>query len=182
MLLKKVVLGLLLVACSFTTRSFAQQKLLTIDDIFDPQKRVNFSGTPSNPRWLKDGVHYILTSKERNAFPRLLKVNAVTGKSEPLYDAAKMQAAFVALPGISKEDAHRLANQGTYEFNPAETGVLINFANDLFYYEFGSDRAIRMTANPEEEVGEAFSPDGRMISFIRGGNLYLEDVSMQRRE
>src|ERR1041385_2998731 len=108
----------------------AQNKQLTIDDIFDPQKRVNFSGTPSNPRWLKDGVHYIVTSKERNAFPRLLKVNAVTGKSEPLYDAAKMLAAFSALPGFSKEDARRLSNQSSYQMNPQETAVLINFAND----------------------------------------------------
>lgn len=160
----------------------AQQKLLTIDDIFDPQKRVNFSGTPANPRWLKDGLHYIVASKDRAAFPRLLKVNAVTGKSEPFYDAAKMQAAFAALPGLSKEDARRLANQTAYELNPAETGVLINFANDLFYYEFGSDRAVRLTSNPDEEVGEGFSPDGRMVSFVRGGNLYVEDLGMQRRE
>ena len=73
-----------------TSRVFAQNKLLTIDDIFDPQKRVNFSGTPANPRWLKDGVHYTVVSKDRSAFPRLQKVDAVTGKSEPFYDAAKM--------------------------------------------------------------------------------------------
>ncbi len=160
----------------------AQNKLLTIDDVFDPQKRVNFSGNPASPRWLKDGVHYIVASKDRNAFPRLLKVNAVTGKSEPFYDAAKMQAAFAALPGVTKEDARRLANQSSYDMNPSETGVLINFANDLFYYEFGSDRAVRLTSNPDEEVGASFSPDGRMISFVRGGNLYVEDLGMQRRE
>ena len=76
----------------------AQDKLLTIDDIFDPAKRVNFSGTPANPRWLKDGVHYIVATKERTASPRLLKVNAITGKSEPFYDSVKMEAAFAALP------------------------------------------------------------------------------------
>lgn len=160
----------------------AQNKLLTIDDIFDPAKRVNFSGTPSNPRWLKDGVHYIVVSKDRSAFPRLLKVNAVTGASAPFYDAAKMQAAFAALPGVSKEDARRLANQSSYQLNPSENGALINFANDLFYYEFGTDRAVRLTSNPEEEVGESFSPDGRMVSFVRSGNLYVEDLGMQRRE
>ncbi|PYS31964.1 MAG: hypothetical protein DMF75_13280, partial [Acidobacteria bacterium] len=74
--------------------TIAQEKLLTIDDIFDPAKRVNFNGTPANPRWLKDGVHYTVVSKDRNASPRLLKVNAVTGKSQPLYDAARMEAAF----------------------------------------------------------------------------------------
>jgi hypothetical protein len=132
----------------------AQNKLLTIDDIFDPQKRINFNGNPSQPRWLKDGEHYIVASRDRTAFPRLLKVDAVTGKSEPFYDAAKMQAAFAALPGMSKEDARSLANETFYQLNPSETAVLINFANDLFYYEFGSDRAIRLTSNPDEEVGE----------------------------
>src|SRR6267154_5562315 len=78
----------------------AQDKLLTIDDIFDPSKRVNFSGTPSSPRWLKDGVHYIVASKDRNASPRLLKVNALTGKSEPFYNAAKMEAAFNGVVGF----------------------------------------------------------------------------------
>jgi dipeptidyl-peptidase 4 len=158
----------------------AQEKLLTIDDIYDPVKRVNFSGTPLNPRWLKNGTHYIVVSKDRTAFPRLLKVDATTGKSEPFYDAAKMQAALAALSGISKDEARRLANQTTYEMNPAETGVLINHARDLFYYEFGSDRASRLTNDPEEEIGEGFSPDGRMISFARNNNLYVEDLSTQR--
>src|SRR6266705_3386830 len=87
---RRFIATVLLLACS-ALPAFAQQKLLTIDDIFDPSpaKRVNFNGTPSNPRWLKDGVHYIVQSKDRNAFPRLLKVSAVTGKSQPFYDAAK---------------------------------------------------------------------------------------------
>src|SRR2546422_5362582 len=42
----------------FSLPALAQQKLLTIDDIFDPVKRVNFSGSVPNIRWLKDGVHY----------------------------------------------------------------------------------------------------------------------------
>jgi dipeptidyl-peptidase-4 len=181
---KRFVIGLcvLVVIVLQSSPGLAQNKLLTIDDIFDPAKRVAFSGNASSPRWLKDGVHYLVASKDRNAFPRLLKVNAITGKAEPFYDAAKMEAAFAALPGLAKADARRLANQTSYEMNPAETAVLINFANDLFYYEFGSDRAIRLTANPDEEVGEGFSPDGRMISFARGNNLYVEDLGMQRRE
>jgi dipeptidyl-peptidase-4 len=158
----------------------AQEKLLTIDDIFDPAKRVNFAGTPASPRWLKDGVHYIVANKDRTASPRLLKVNAITGKSEPFYNSVKMEAAFDGLAGVGKDTAKRLANQTSYQMNPEETGVLINQANDLFYYEFGSDRATRLTHNPEEEVGESFSPDGRMISFIRNNNLYVEDIASQR--
>src|SRR3982074_2828623 len=93
--------GLLVLVLAPSLR--AQDKLLTIDDIFDPAKRTNFAGTPSSPRWLKDGVHYIVASKDRSASPRILKVNAITGKSEPFYDSVKMEAAFASLPGFSKE-------------------------------------------------------------------------------
>ncbi len=136
---------------------FAQNKQLTIDDIFDPQKRISFGGSAVSPRWLKDGVHYTAVSKDRNAFPRLLKVNAGTGKSEPFYNAAKMEAAFAALAGM-KDAARRLANQTFYQMNAAETGVLINHANDLFYYDFGSDRALRVTHSPEEKSVKASAP------------------------
>ena len=174
------------VVCLITIFAFpalAQNKMLTVEDIFDSGKRVNFNGTTPTIRWLKDGKHYLLTNEaSRRDVPRLQKVDAVTGEAVPFFDAAKMQAAFAALPGVSEQDARQLSNRGSYQLNPAETAVLINWANDLFYYELGSDRAIRLTSNPEEEVGEAFSPDGRMISFIRDSNLYVEDLGMQRRE
>ncbi len=168
---------------ALTVSAQAQQKLLTIDDIFDPAKRVNFNGSTPTIRWLKDGNYYLLTNESsRRDVPRLQKVNAATGEATAFFDAAKMQAAFAALPGVSAGDARQLAGRGNYNLNPAETAVLINWANDLFYYEFGSDRAIRLTSTPEPEVGEGFSPDGRMISFVRENNLYVEDLGMQRRE
>ncbi|HEU4710979.1 MAG TPA: S9 family peptidase [Pyrinomonadaceae bacterium] len=168
---------------ALTVSAQAQQKLLTIDDIFDPAKRVNFNGTTPTIRWLKDGNHYLQTNdSSRREVPRLQKVNAATGEATPFFDAAKMQAAFAALPGVSAADARQLAGRGNYNLNPAETAVLINWANDLFYYELGSDRAIRLTSTPEPEVGEGFSPDGRMVSFVRENNLYVEDLAQQRRE
>ena len=161
----------------------AQQKLLTIDDIYDPVKKVNFNGTTPNVRWLKKGTHYLLTNEaSRRDVPRIQKVDAATGQAVAFFDSAKMQSAFAALPGVSENDARQLSNRGSYQMNPAETAVLINWANDLFYYELNSDRAIRLTSTPDEEVGEDFSPDGKMISFVRGNNLYVEDLSMQRRE
>jgi dipeptidyl-peptidase-4 len=180
--MKRIILATVFLAL-FTQSLKAQNKLLTIDDIFDPVKKVNFNGTTPTVRWLKDGNHYLLTNEaSRRDVPRLQKVNAATGEAVPFFDAAKMQAAFAALPGVTADAARQLANRGNYDLNPAETAVLINWSNDLFYYEFGSDRAIRLTSGPEEEVGEGFSPDGRMVSFVRGNNLYVEDLSMQRRE
>src|SRR4026207_1661230 len=112
----------------------AQNKLLTIDDIFDPVKRVNFNGATPTVRWLKDGNHYLLVNdSSRRDVPRLQKVNSATGEAVPFFDAAKMQAAFAALPGITADNARQLANRGNYDLNPAQTAVLINWSNDLFY-------------------------------------------------
>ncbi|MGH9880744.1 MAG: S9 family peptidase, partial [Pyrinomonadaceae bacterium] len=159
----------------------AQEKLLTIDDIFDPTKKVNFSGTTPTIRWLKDGTHYLLTNESSNrAVPRLQKVDALSGKATPFFDSAKMAAAFAALGGITEQDARELANRDSYQLNPAETGVVINWSNDLFYYELGSTKALRVTNNPEEEVGETFSPNGRMIGFVRNNNIYVYDIAQER--
>ncbi|HYX42855.1 MAG TPA: S9 family peptidase, partial [Pyrinomonadaceae bacterium] len=159
---------------------WAQEKLLTIDDIYDPDKKVDFSGTPITPRWLNDGTHYLQTNPPQSGKPRILKVNALTGEAVPFFDATKMERAFASLAGISAREAKQLANQGTYQMNPAQTAVLINHANDLFYYEFDSERAVRLTKNRDEEVGEEFSPDGKLVSFVRGNNLYVIEIATRR--
>ncbi|HZE72279.1 MAG TPA: S9 family peptidase [Pyrinomonadaceae bacterium] len=159
----------------------AQQQQLTIDDIFDPAKRVNFSGTLPNIRWLKDGKHYLLANDpSKKDLPRLQKVDAATGEATAFFDTAKMEAAFASLGGITAQDARQLSNRSSYMMNPGETSVLINYANDLFYYELNSDKATRLTNNPDEEVGETFSPDGKMVGFVRNNNMFVLDLSSMR--
>ncbi|HKZ01661.1 MAG TPA: S9 family peptidase [Pyrinomonadaceae bacterium] len=158
--------------------ALAQQRLLTIDDIFDPAKRINFSGTVPTIRWLKDGKHYLLVNDpSKKDVPRLQKVDAATGEATAFFDAAKMQAAFADLGGITAQDARQLSSRDSYLLNSKETAVLINFANDLFYYELNSDKARRLTNGPEDEVGETFSPDGKMVGFVRANNMHVLDLA-----
>jgi dipeptidyl-peptidase-4 len=171
-----------LVLLSLSAAALAQEKLLTLDDIYDPVKRVNFSGSPpTGLRWLKNGTHYLQSKTDpKTRATQLLKVNARTGEAAPFHDAAKMQAAFAALPGLTDEEARRLANRGSYRMNDSESAALINHANDLFYYEWGSNKAVRLTHNPDQEQIEEFSPDGKMVSFIRNNNIYVVDIETQR--
>ncbi len=164
---KFLILAVVLLALGPAAAS-AQEKRLTVDDIYDPVKKVDFSGTPVSPRWLKDGVSYLQTNAPDSGKPRIQKVNALTGEAVPFFDAAKMEAAFAAVPGVSAADAKRAANQGVYQMNPAQTAFLVNLANDLFYYEIGGDKAVRLTNDKEEEVGETFSPARSRPSARRG--------------
>ncbi|HKS27027.1 MAG TPA: S9 family peptidase [Pyrinomonadaceae bacterium] len=172
--------SLLLVCLSVVAQ--AQDKLLTIDDIFDPAKRVNFSGTaPSNLQWLKDGDFYLQSKTDpQTRTTQLLKVNARTGDASPFFDAARMEAALMKIQGMKADDARRLSRQSSYHLNPAQTGVLLNSQGDLIYYELGTDRAVKLTNSPEEEMEEDFSPDGAMVSFVRNNNLFVLDVATGR--
>jgi dipeptidyl-peptidase-4 len=166
----KILLFVLLAVAASTTYAPAQDKLLTLDDLYNPEKLINFRGNPpSGLTWLDD-KHYLLRNK---------KVNAFTGHSEPFYDAAKMEAALAKLPAMSADAAKKLAS-GRFKMNSSRTVALINDANDLFYYQFGSDSAVRLTNTAEEEVGEEFSPDGRMVSFVRNYNIHIVDIATQR--
>jgi len=174
----RLVVSLLFLALVPSTR--AQQKLLTVDEIFDPVKKVNFNGTVPTVTWLKDGNHYLVTDPSKKDAPKIQKVDAATGVAAPFFDVAKMQTALRALGGVTEADARQLANRGTYQMSNDETAVLINWDNDLFYYQLGSDKAVRVTNNPEEEVGETFSPDDRMLGFVRNNNIYVYDLAAQR--
>jgi dipeptidyl-peptidase-4 len=157
--------------------ALAQEKTLTVEEIFHPDKKVNFSGTPpAGVEWLSDGEHYLQGRKE-GGVTTLLKVNARTGDASPFFDAAKMEAALAKIQGVGPEQARELAHQASYKLDPAQRAVLLNAANDLVYYELGANEAVRLTNNAEEEVEEDFSPDGRTVSFVRANDLYVLDLS-----
>ncbi|MBV8859368.1 MAG: S9 family peptidase [Acidobacteria bacterium] len=169
-----LLLCALLLLCPHAAR--AQQKLLTVEDIFDPAKKVSFSGAPARERvWLADGEHY-LERAGRGDSAALMKVNARTGEAAPFFDAARMEAALAKVQGLSAAEAKTLAHQDSYKLNRAETAVLLNAANDLVYYELNTGAATRLTTNAEGEAEEDFSPDGRFVSFVRGNDLYVVDV------
>src|SRR5947209_2102095 len=169
-----------LLCCSM--RSWAQGKLLTIDDIYDPVKRVDFNGTPPrNLEWLKDGDSYLQGKTDRQTRTSvLMKVNARNGNAVPFFDAARMEAALLKLSSLSTTAARDLSHRDAYHLNPTQSAVLINYGNDLIYYELGSETAVRLTNGPEEEFEEDFSPDGRLVSFVRDNNLYVVDIATQR--
>jgi dipeptidyl-peptidase-4 len=163
----------------FTSGISAQDKLLTLDDIYDPARRINPNGTPPQIlRWLDD-THYLQRKTDPKTGPVLLRVEALSGQTEPFFDTAKMEAAFAKLPGLSADDAKQIV-RGPLELSPDKTAALINYANDLFYYRFGSEAAVRLTNTADEEVGEEFSPDGKLVAYVRSFNIWVVDVATQK--
>lgn len=154
----------------------AQDKLLTIDDIFslDPKVRVNFSGTPTRLTWARDGKSF-----RQVQAGKLLRVDAVTGDAKDFFDARKLQTQ-LERQGIATAEAARLANAPGLQFDPAESAIILENANDLWHYNTVTGTVRRLTNNPAEEKEPDFSPDGKWVSFVRGNNLFVVDVATGR--
>ncbi len=153
----------------------AQPKYLTLDNIFDPGRHVNF--TDHLPRvliWLDD-EHYLQAAESPSVAP-LLRVDAVTGGSVPFFDPDLMEAALNNVPGVSGDDARRLAWSSAHLMNVSQTAVVIDHDNDLYYYEFGASQAHRLTRSPEPEEEVSFSPNGALVAFVRNHNLIVFNV------
>ena len=152
----------------------AEQRRLTIDDIYDPDNKVDFTGNPpAKLTWLDD-AHYLWPKTDaKGKTTELLRVEAATGRTEPFFDAARMESALARLPGVKADEARTLARQESYTMNPARTAVVLAVADDLYRYDLGAEAAVRLTSAPGSEEEAAFSPDGRTVSFVRGGNLFV---------
>ena len=148
--------------------------MLSIDDIFDPNKRVIFSGRPIQIRgWAKDGVSIVQLQGGQ-----LLRVNLLTGESSPIFDTKKLGSVLSQTQGFTIDEANEIGQSPFQQFNEAETAILINHGNDLWLYDMNGGTIKRLTNTPQaEELEGDFSPDGKMISFVRGMNLFVVEAA-----
>jgi dipeptidyl-peptidase 4 len=155
----------------------AQEKLLTVDEIFspDPAVRVPFGGSTVRVTWTADGRSF---RQMRDG--RLVRVNAETGEASPFFDDKRFAAALVVVAGMSASDANRISNSITLQFDKSETAILLDHANDLWHYSIATGNLKRLTNSKEEEAETDFSPDGKWVSFVRENDLFVVDVERSR--
>jgi len=157
----------------FAPALLAQDKLLTLDDIFHPDasKRVRFAGTPVGVRWAADGKSF-----RQMVNGRMMRVDALTGRAVPYLDSGRLAAA-LQRAGMKSDEAAAMANSQALQFNGNESGILVSNASDLWFYDVAAGTLRRLTNGREEEKEADFSPDGRWVSFVRGNNLFVVDVA-----
>ena len=168
---QRIVIAACLLLLAVAQSGSAQQRALTIAELYDPGGRINFSGrVPGGLTWLDDR-HYV----ERHAGGPPMRVEATTGERTPLLDRGRLEEAIAALPGIDAAAAGRVARQAGHVFNPAYTALVFELADDLYHYDVEAARIDRLTETPPAESEVSFSPDGRFVAFVRDGNLVVTD-------
>jgi len=163
------------------TPAVAQQKLLTLDDIYGVTAGVNFSGAPvPDFAWI-DGGHYAWPrpAGERGGVD-WVSVNAATGTAAPLFDAVSAEASLAALPGVDAAGARLAVRSRAIAFNRAYSAGLLSVGDDLYVLTFGDARAAKVTSSPGRKEEATLSPDGASVAFVRANNLFLVDVATKK--
>lgn len=154
-----------------------QSRKLTIDDIYDPVKKKNFSGYQlTDPSWLKNGTHFL-------HFPPgqvPVRVDAHSGEEQPLVEPAHLEAEFDRVLRSKGHGARDALSSAKYVLSPDEKGMLIISLNDLFYFQFEAAALRRLTSDSGEEKEPLFSPSGEYVAFIRGHDLHVVDTERGR--
>jgi dipeptidyl-peptidase-4 len=176
-ILKRAAICLGVIAAA-TTLAAQSKGLLTVDSIYHPERRVAFSGFPETDLSWLDASTYVVSRQSGGGY-EWLKVDAASGRTSPLFDADRMETALASLPGVTRAEAGRVARASNLNFNPTRTGVLVTIADDLYFYDTSTARASRLTLATGLEEEATFSPDGRVVAFIRANNLYAVDLATQ---
>lgn len=161
-----------------TATAGAQTPRLTIDAIFDPATRVRFAGAPPAGQQWTDEARYLEVRTVEGQRDWLL-VEAETGRTSPLVDRPRLDAALSRLP-VDRPGDRPTASQVEFTFNRTRTAAAFVVARDIYYYVLAGSTAVRLTRGEAMEQEVDFSPDGRFVSFVRGRNLYVIDVEKGR--
>ncbi|MDH3492811.1 MAG: S9 family peptidase [Acidobacteriota bacterium] len=169
----KKLIWLFVFAFVFSGLALAHEEL-TVDKIYHPGKRLAFSGSPTFVRWSDDGTSFVQPRVEEGTL-KLINVNALNGTETVFYDSAEVAAALVkaGLDAKLAQDASRV----TIGQNDRTSSYLLSADGDLFVYHVSSKTAKRLTNGNGEELEADFSPDGSMVSFIRGNDIYVVEVA-----
>ena len=138
----------------------AQQKLLTLDDIYGVTTRVNFGGTPVPAFAWIDGDHYAWPRPAGGGLVDWLSVSAATGATAPLCGSA--------------------ARPRSLSFDARHSSALLKTGDDLSVVTCADGMVTRITTSAGEKHEATISPDGSTVAFVRDNNLFLVDVATKR--
>ena len=78
---------------------------------------------------------------------------------------------------MSSDEAKRIARPRSVVVDWGSRGVVLTVHGDLYIYSITSKTLTRLTSAAGEEEEATFSPDGKLVAFVRDGNLFTVNVS-----
>lgn len=165
---------------------FAQDKApakpLTIEAIF-ADGGIGGRG-PEALKWSPDGSRLSYVQRDdAGDHGQLWAVDAATGKASVLVSEDKLASLAPPVEKIKDErEKERLTRYSVaaYHWAPDSKHILFDSHGQLWLYSLESGTDVQFTSNPEPTDDPKFSPDGKLISFVRGHNLFVRSLDGQK--
>lgn len=150
----------------------AQQKTVTLNDIYGPQGSVFTPRSVSGVNWMKAGGFY--TTQQSG---KVIKYSITTGEAvETLFDQSTVKV----------EGTNQNIQFDSYELSADERKLLLttgieriyrrSFKAEFYVYDLASKKLVQLSKNGKQMLA-TLSPDGSKVAFVRDNNLYLTDLS-----
>lgn len=156
----------------FTGLSYAQQKTLTLNDIYGPQGYILAPKTVSGVNWMKAGGFY---TAQQNG--KVIKYSIATGEAvETLFDQTTVKV----------EGTNQNIQFDSYELSANEQKLVLttgieriyrrSFKADFYVYDLNTKKLVQLSKNGKQMLA-TLSPDGSKVAFVRDNNLFLTDLT-----
>src|SRR5436190_13138533 len=151
-----------------------QAPTLTVHSIWGTRE---FASDLVSLTWMKDGAAYTTTREDSAGHTDLYRVDALSGKTQLLVRGRDLVPPGAQQPITIEE----------YSFSTDGAKLLI-FANSArvwrqntkgtyYVWDFAAKRLTPVSAQPGYQMFAKFSPDGRMVGFVRANNIYVTDLA-----
>ncbi len=159
----------------------AQQNVLTVADLYDPDRRIDFDGSvPTGLTWL-DNDTYIAKRLAGDPFESpFVRVDAISGERTALIDVDSFEETLRMLPSISQADARDLARSTNHLLDPSLASMVVKHANTLYHFDIENNQINTLTQTVGEKSELSISPNGEFLAFIENHNLVVADLTQQR--
>jgi dipeptidyl-peptidase-4 len=144
-------------------------------------------GRPTKPKVSPDGKTVLfLRSGPKTAKNSLFEFDVTTGKTRELLSPETLLKG--ADENLSPEEKARRERQrvsvggfADYHLNPAGTHILVKLANSFFVFDRVANKAVQLkTGKDGAIVDPKWSPDGKLIGYVRGFDVYAYDLAAEK--
>ena len=151
-----------------------QAPVLTVHSIWGTRE---FASDLVSPSWTRDGTAYTTIETDSAGHTDLYRVDAVSGRQERL-----VRGADLVPPGVSRPVAveeYRFSSDGArlLIFTNSARVWRQNTKGTYYVWDLQAKRLIPVSAQPGYQMFAKFSPDGRMVAFVRANNIYVTDLT-----
>jgi dipeptidyl-peptidase-4 len=151
----------------------AQKKPVTLDSLTGAGSHTR--GAPSVV-WAPDGKRFVYTEENR-----IWQYDVPSGKRRELITLSTFQTKAVIPPAgdVTDWQNRRVAEQ-SIQWSSSGKDMLVLESGDLFLLHVDSGNWQQLTSTAEPERDPKLSPDGRLVSFRRGHDLYCLDIATKK--